>query len=129
MLSEAATQMKHLKYLLLSRPFFNRKVDSTLIISSSGIDYTDKIISCVDSIRSFALIYLPENKDVRIDLTQINGKEKNIWWYDVRTGTASHAFKKIRKTKLLLTPPKSGKDWVLVIDDASKGYGTPGLVQ
>ena len=73
------------------------------------------------------MVYLPQNKPVKIDLSKISGSSKNVWWYDVRTGKATASKSVNGKGSSTFTPPKEGKDWVLVIDDASMKFGAPGL--
>jgi hypothetical protein len=125
--SEAAYQMQHLKKLMLSRPYFNRVADQSLIQSPKGTTYVDLIFATRDIDRQYAMIYLPQNKPVKIDLSKIAGKTKNIWWFDVRTGKAT-AGKSVKGTGTqTFIPPASGKDWVLVIDDAAKEFDEPGL--
>jgi hypothetical protein len=72
------------------------------------------------------MVYLPQNTPVKIDVSKISGKTKNVWWFDVRTGKATPG-KTIKGNNVnSFTPPAEGKDWVLVIDDASKKFGLPG---
>jgi hypothetical protein len=74
------------------------------------------------------MIYLPQNAPVRIDLSKLLGKTKNVWWYDVRTGKAI-AGKPLKGAGVQsFTPPKEGRDWVLVIDDAGKNFSPPGEI-
>ena len=124
--AEAANQMQYLKKLMLSRPYFSRIADQSIIKSETGSTYVDLVYATRDENKSYAMIYLPQNNTVKIDLNKISGSKKNIWWFDVRTGRSS-------KGKLVngsgiksFTPPKEGKDWVLVIDDATKNYTEPG---
>ncbi|MGI8633848.1 MAG: glycoside hydrolase family 140 protein [Segetibacter sp.] len=125
-LSEAATQMQHLKKLMLSRPYFSRVAAQEIISSPAGTSYVDLVYATGDSDGSYAMIYLPQNAPVKIDLGKISGKTKNIWWFDVRTGKAT-ATKAVRGSSIQsFIPPGEGKDWVLVIDDASKKFGPPG---
>jgi len=124
--AEAANEMIHLKKLLLSRPYFSRIADQSIIMSPAGKDYIDQVIAMRDEHRSFAMIYLPQNKPVKIDLNKISGDTKNVCWFDVRTGKVVPALSLRVKGIKSFTPPKEGKDWVLVIDDASKKYGDPG---
>jgi hypothetical protein len=126
MLAEAAGEMQYLKNLMLSRPYFSRIADQS-IIKSPGKDYKDLIYSTVDANKTFAMIYLPQNKAVQIDLSKVSGIKKNVWWYDVRNGKATLINSPGNKGTKSFTPPKNGVDWVLVIDDASKNYGTPGV--
>jgi hypothetical protein len=74
------------------------------------------------------MIYLPQNKPVDIDLSKITGNRKNTWWYNPTTGKASK-YKTIKSnSKQTFQPPKEGKDWILVIDDASKKFKAPGVI-
>lgn len=123
--AEGAKQMVHLKNLMLSRPYNTRIADQSLIKSTNGKTYVDLIYATRDENKSYAMIYLPQNKPVRIDLGKISGSEKNVWWFDPTTGK-SVAGKKVKSGTQSFTPPKEGKDWVLVIDDASKNFGIPG---
>jgi Protein of unknown function (DUF4038)/Putative collagen-binding domain of a collagenase len=124
--AEAATQMQHLKNLLLSRPYETRIADQSLIKSPLGTTYVDLVYATSDSEKTYALIYLPQNKPVKIDLSKISGSVKNVWWYDVSTGNATAA-KSIKGNGVqLFTPPKEQRDWVLVIDDAAKKFDEPG---
>ncbi len=124
--SPAAYEMAFLKKLMLSRPYFSRKVDQSIIASPIDSSYQELIVAFRNEASSFAMIYLPQNKEVKIDFSKITGKLKYIWWYDPRTGSATS--EKPRKGNKIETfiPPPSGKDWVLVIDDAFKGYAAPG---
>jgi hypothetical protein len=123
--AEGAKQMVHLKNLMLSRPYTSRIADQSLIKSPNGKTYVDLIYATRDENQSYAMIYLPQNKPVSIDLSKISGSEKNTWWFDPTNGKAT-AGKKVKSGTQTFTPPKHGKDWVLVIDDASKNFKAPG---
>jgi hypothetical protein len=126
LVSEAAGEMQHLKNLMLSRPYFSRVADQTIIQSPPGSSYVDLIYATRDESGSYAMVYLPQNAPVKIDVSKISGKTKNVWWFDVRTGKATPG-KTIKGNNVdSFTPPSEGKDWVLVIDDASKKFGLPG---
>lgn len=124
----AAKQMIHLKNLMLSRPYFTRVSDQSIIASPIGKTYLDFIVATRDKHRSYAMVYLPQNKSISIDLSKISGVKRKIWWYNPETGQAFPDKETKAKKILTLSPPRQGKDWVLVIDDASKNYGTPGAV-
>ncbi len=124
--AEGAEQMRFLKNLMLSRPYFTRIPDQSIIKSNPGNSYKDAIIATRDEGGSYAMVYLPNRQPVTIDLTGITGTDKNVWWYDPRNG-------KVIKDKIhkgnhvaTFTPPTEGMDWVLVIDDASKHFDIPG---
>ncbi len=123
--AEGAKQMMHLKNLMLSRPYTSRIADQSLIKSANGKTYVDLVYATRDENKSYAMIYLPQNKPVSIDLGKISGSEKNVWWFDPTNGKST-AGKKVKSGTQTFTPPKQGKDWVLVIDDASKNFRAPG---
>ncbi|AWV99268.1 glycoside hydrolase family 140 protein [Arcticibacterium luteifluviistationis] len=124
-----ANQMKHLKDLMLSRPFFDRIPDQTLIEGEQTED-GDYVIGTRDESGTYAFIYSPSGKTVNINTKNLRGQNLRIWWYDVRTGAAFMLGNTVNYGSFAAVPPSSGKgnDWVLVIDDASKGYDKPGTV-
>ncbi len=124
--AEGAYQMQHLKKLMLSRPYFARIADQTLIVSDKGTDYTNLLYATRDEKRTYAMIYLPQNKPVTVDMGKISGAVKNVYWYDPRNGKSVRVPAAKSAGKSSFTPPKNGQDWVLVIDDASKKYKMPG---
>jgi hypothetical protein len=126
--SEVAQQLVHLKNLMLSRPYFNRIKDQSVILSPAGKDYRDLIIATRDENRSYAFVYLPANGSITFSLSAISGKTKNIWWFNPRTGKAS-SMNSAKGEKAVFTTPNGGHDWVLVIDDASKHFSTPGVLK
>jgi hypothetical protein len=125
--AEGAYQMQYLKKLMLSRPYFTRVPNQNLIVSEKGKDYKDFIQATSDAEGAYAMVYLPQNKPVTIDISLISGTTKNIWWFNPRNGKATKG-KQVKGTeKQSFTPPKEGQDWILVIDDASKKFKTPGV--
>ncbi|WP_224998036.1 glycoside hydrolase family 140 protein [Cesiribacter sp. SM1] len=122
----AAEQMQHLKNLLLSRPYFSRVADNGIVVSDKGSSYVDLLLATRDKKGTYAMVYLPQNKAVSVDMGRISGGTKNIWWFNPRTGEAIKHKSVWSKSIQTFLPPKEGEDWVLVIDDASRHYKTPG---
>jgi hypothetical protein len=123
--AEAAGEMQYLKKLMLSRPYFSRIGDQSLI-QDPGSTYVDLVYATRDEQNSYAMIYLPQNKPVNINLSKVYGTSKNVWWFDPRTGLATKGESANGNGIQIFTPPKMGKDWVLVIDDAAKNFSPPG---
>ncbi len=124
--AEAATEMQYLKRLMLSRPYFSRIEDKELIASDPGSSYLDFMGATRDSEGSFAMVYLPMNNTVNINLGKVNGNIKNVWWFDPRSGKCTGAKPVKGKGVHSFNPPTSGQDWVLVLDDGSKKFPAPG---
>ncbi len=122
--AEGAYQMQHLKKLMLSRPYFSRIADQSMIVSEKGTDYRDLLFATRDEKGTYAFIYLPQNKPVSVDLGKITGDKKAITWFDPRTGKSIKQKTVNNKKLVTFTPPKEGIDWVLIIDDASLNYPT-----
>lgn len=129
--AEAAGQLQYLKQLMLSRPYFTRMADQTLIRSAKGTDYRDLVMATRDSAGSYIMVYLPQPKPVTIDLTSMSGNQKRAWWFDPRTGTVINDREGRFTGAITFTPPiqrsesTTATDWVLVIDDAAREFPFP----
>ena len=84
-----------------------------------------ELIATRDANNSYAFVYLPQNQPVTIDVSRISGNVKKVYWYSPETGNVVTG-NEVRSGQRTFTPPKVGKDWVLVIDDASRKYPPPG---
>ena len=76
----------------------------------------------------YAFVYFPTGWPAEINLNNLGAKAVKASWYDPRTGKSGipevMEAKGIRK----FTPPSSGrgKDWILILDDASRNFKMPG---
>jgi hypothetical protein len=124
-----AFQVGYLKNLLDSRPMLNRIADNSIIVNGQG-DKGDYIqaFHCEDN--SCTMIYLPVGKTITINAVNMP-KQIVAWWFNPKNAS-SQKIDSLEKKKLMeFTPPTkgNGNDWVLVIDDAGKGFKAPGLKQ
>lgn len=122
-----AAQMRHVRALLESRPFLGRIPDQALLVGGAG-DGAEHRRATRDEAGGYALIYSPTGGTVTADLGLLAGGEVAAHWFDPRTGGASPAGHWPTGGHRAFTAPSSGpsEDWVLVLDDASRGYGVPG---
>ncbi|WP_422079560.1 glycoside hydrolase family 140 protein [Ulvibacterium sp.] len=122
-----ATQVKHLKNLMLSRPFLSRIPDPAMIIDEQ-METDDYVIATRDSNGTYAMIYFPTGKQVTIDFSRLNTASLKTWWYDPRTGNSYEGEMLQRSARIRITPPTSGKgnDWILVADATDSKFGRPG---
>ncbi|MCJ7550558.1 MAG: hypothetical protein MUQ30_12865, partial [Anaerolineae bacterium] len=116
---------QHARALLESRPFFSRIPDQSLIVSDVG-EGTHHVQATRDADGSYALVYLPSHKPVTVDLEKLSGETLNVTWYDPRTGEARPAGQVARRGQQAFEPPRVWPDWVLVLDDAVRGYPVAG---
>ena len=115
--AEAANQIHHLKALMLSRPDFDRVEDNSMIASNPGDDYTDRIVATRNRKGTYAMIYLPQSKEIKVDLERLSEGKKRISWFNPVTGKYKKLFKTYRSGVIDLKPPKADQeDWVMVID-------------
>ncbi len=121
-----ATQMIHLKNLMLSRPYLDRIPAQEMLLGLPAIPKPD-LAQHADPLRAahpqatrpadgrYAFIYFPlAEQTLRIDLSCLAGRVTAIW-YDPRTGQ-SHPAGDYSKGLVTVTSPIAGPDWVLVVD-------------
>ena len=122
-----ANQVKHLKNLMLSRPFLTRVPDQSIIVDPQE-DNNDFVIATRDSEGSYAMVYFPTGKPVTLDITSLKGSSFNTWWYDPRTGASFKESKIEKSDRIRIEPPSKGpgNDWVLVFDSSMNNFGLPG---
>ena len=122
-----AHQVKHLKNLMLSRPFLSRIPDK-LMVAINQPETDDYVIATRDVEASYAMIYIPTGKQTWIDIQAFGEKGLKSWWYDTRTGVSLEGPEITQTTRISVQPPTSGKgqDWVLVVDEKAKNYPSPG---
>lgn len=126
-----ASQMKHLKRLMRSRPFLTRIPDQRVIVSDNpdGLGHVqatrDGTANAKDA--TYLMVYFPTKQQALIDATVIAGEKLNSWWYNPRTGESTRIVENAVNHVAPFVPPAddSGPDWILIIDDASKGYKAP----
>ncbi|HYW96348.1 MAG TPA: glycoside hydrolase family 140 protein [Bacteroidales bacterium] len=124
-----AFQLQYLKKLILSRPFESRKPDQE-ILAENVYDPTGRLAAC--SGKGYAMVYIPTGKPVSIETANLGPEMKKIraWWYNPKNGEATliSVFKNKGETMAFDAPGDTarGNDWVLVLDDASSGFSSPG---
>lgn len=122
-----ANQVKHLKNLMLSRPYLNRIPDQSMVLNEQD-ENNDFVIATRDSQGSYAMVYFPTGKTTHLKLSDLSASNFKSWWYDPRTGNAFEGPVLQKSNEIKITPPSSGKghDWVLVLDDELKKFDAPG---
>jgi hypothetical protein len=124
-----ASDMTYVRSLMLSRPFVTRIPDQSVIASEVG-DGDGRVMATRDRSGSFAMVYTPLGQPVTVNLETLSGTQVRAWWYDTRHGTATEIGTFPRQGTREFKPSIHGKgnDWVLVLDDAAKGFAAPGHV-
>lgn len=120
-------QLRHARALLEARPFLDRIPDQALLIGDAGAG-ADHRRATRAADGGYALVYSPTGQPFTVDLGKLSGTRAVAHWYDPRTGVAHAAGAWPTGAVHTFTPPSTGRgaDWVLVLDDAGRGFPTPG---
>lgn len=121
-----AFDLIHARRLLESRPFISRVPDQSLIVTSYYPE-TDYVVATRGE--GYAFIYFPTGWTADIILDKMGAKSITAYWFDPRNGESKLIETFPGKGTRKFTPPSNGrgKDWILVLDDTSKGFKAPGL--
>ena len=120
-------QMKFLRQLILSFPYFERIPDQS-IIQDNGSQY-DRLIATRGN--DYLLVYNYTSRDMKLDLRKISGAKKNVWWMNAGTGILRYLGEydskvltfRYHKTMVSTNRPGFGiEDGVLIAIDAQKDY-------
>ncbi|MBI5917608.1 MAG: glycoside hydrolase family 140 protein [Bacteroidetes bacterium] len=127
----AASQMKHLRTLIESRPMLERVPDQGLL-ADEGNNAFDRIQAARGE--GYAFVYTAHGLPVTVNMGKISGKTVSAHWYDPRTGKATPIGVFDNKGWQTFAPPyvwspvpDHRTDLVLVLDDEGKNYPVPGL--
>jgi hypothetical protein len=121
-----SSEMRFLKRLMLSRPYFERVPDQTLIAGPNGTGH-DYAVATRGTGYLFA--YTWTGKPLRIRMGAITGTKVHAWWYSPRDGSVQSAGEFANSGVRVFTPPGKhgdGNDWVIVLDDVSKRFAALG---
>jgi hypothetical protein len=115
----------HARRLLESRPFLSRIPDQSLIVPSYYPE-TDYIAATRGD--GYAFVYFPTGWPAQIDLGKMEAEAVHSYWFNPRTGETTLIETIDNMKPREFTPPSSGRgnDWILILDDVSKGFKLPG---
>ena len=111
-----ATQMIHLKDLMLSRPYLERVPDQAIISGDPGIQYSRLLAT--RGVR-YAFIYTYTGKEIKVNMGRIAGEKVSASWFNPRNGSYTEIGEFENNGVKTFNPPgeeKEGNDWVLVLD-------------
>jgi hypothetical protein len=111
-----ASQMKYLKQLLLSKPYFERVPASDLLAVKQGERY-DYI--AVTRGKDYVFAYTCNGSDISLDMKKLSWPEYKVSWFDPRNGEETESGINKNMGTTTFNPPgekKPGNDWVLVLE-------------
>jgi hypothetical protein len=128
-----AAHMQHARALLESRPFLSRLPDRAVLVDGpipTSMPGTGRyhFAATRDANGSYAMVYAPVGRPFTVRMNKISGLQVTAWWFNPRTGRATRVGDFPSSADHTFVSPDAGEmiDWVLVLDDGSKGYPPPG---
>lgn len=120
-----AYQVGYLKKLMESRPMLTRIPDNNIVIKGQG-EKAEHIEAFRSADHGYAMIYIPVGKAITLHMAQFSNQIV-AWWFNPRDASVKKMVViENKNTMEFITPALGpGNDWVLVIDDAKKGYPAP----
>jgi hypothetical protein len=117
-----------------SRPYFTRIPSPDFIVQDEVFSSVPgagryRFVATMDSEGTYAMVYAPIGRSFSVKTNMLKAEKIMAWWYCPRTGKATKIGKFANDGKPhSFNPPMPGEamDWVLVLDDAAKGYPKPG---
>lgn len=131
-----AGQMQFARRLLESRPFLTRVPDDSILVTDRVPTSVPgagryRFVATRDESGSYAMVYAPAARKFKVRLDKITGAKVKAWWFNPRNGEATlmGEFSNVGEREFLTPNPGESLDWVLVLDDAAKGFPAPGQVK
>jgi hypothetical protein len=111
-----AKQMQWIKKLILSKSYFDRVPDQSMV-AANGERY-DRVLATRGV--NYAFFYTYNGRDFEVVLGKIKGKQVSAYWFSPKDGTKQYIGKFANKGTRQFNPPgekKEGNDWVLVLEN------------
>ena len=108
--------MKHLKQLILSKPYFERVPANGLLAAKQSEKY-DYI--AITRGNDYLFAYTCNGSDISLDLNKLQWPEYKASWFDPRNGTISETgISKNYGVRTFDAPwtEEPGNDWVLILE-------------
>lgn len=126
-------QMQYGRWLMESRPFLSRIPDDSVIVTDRVRTSVPgagryRFVATRDEAGTYAMVYAPVGRAFRVRMNAITGQTVTAWWFNPRTGEAHRIGTFSNQGEREFLPPDPGEtlDWILVLDDAARGYPPPG---
>ncbi len=122
-----ARQMGLMRRLFQSRPWQTMVPDQSIIAAGQG-EGEDHIQAGRAGDGGFLFAYLTFGNPITVNMSKISGHVVEAHWFDPREGTWTSIGSFPNSGTRQFVPPRRGRtwDWVLVLDDESKRYPSPG---
>lgn len=125
--SDGSVHTSYVWKLFDSRPWqlLVPDISHEVLTAGYGTDGNDDFATVALTSDSSCLIaYLPTSRQVTIDMSKMSGAQSVCYWYNPSTSAVTTIGTYDNSGTRNFTP--AAGDWVLVLDDTSKGRGQPG---
>lgn len=135
---EGSKDMVHVATFFRSRPWYQLVPDprrasdgvtatrSHIVIEGMGeLNGLDTLAAARTADGQTLMVYLPSERTVKVDLSQMSGNRVTAWWFNPRNGASQPAGEHPTTAPASFIPPGPG-DWGLVIDNAELKLPAPG---
>ncbi|MBR9699920.1 DUF4038 domain-containing protein [Candidatus Woesearchaeota archaeon] len=124
--SPGSYMMGHVADLMNSRQWGSFVPDySHSIVTSGNFDINGDYVAAASNGET-VMVYTPSTASFTVDMSQISGSTAQAWWYDPWTGSVTDLGTFSTSGTQSFSAPQGS--FVLVLDDASKGFGAPGSI-
>ena len=113
---KGANQMKYLKQLIESKPFFER-IPAQDILARNEHDATGHLQATKG--KNYAFVYIPTGKKIQIVMGKIEGEKVKASWFNPKSGNRTTIGTYSNNGIASFDPPgdiERGNDWVLVLE-------------
>jgi hypothetical protein len=122
---EGSRQVGLMRRFFELRPWYKLVPDQSVFSSGAGTG-ENHLRAARASDGSFVVAYLPRGGKIAVRLDRITGKKVKARWFDPRNGKWREAGEYPSTGSREFVAPSAGErdDWVLVLEDAARGYPT-----
>jgi len=123
-----AWQAGYLRKLIESRPMKGRIPDNNIVVKGQGNSFASHVEAYRGSQNNYAMIYIPVGETIVVNTRFIKGEKLSAWWFNPKDGSVTAVGILPRNSEMEFSPPTMGNenDWVLVLDDTSANFNSPG---
>jgi hypothetical protein len=127
----AVRQLRYIETLLACHPYLQRIPDQSLVLSGQGPDVATRVQATRDGTpggrdATYLMAYLSAPAKVTLDTAVIHARTLNAYWFSPETGECEVIRDEFPNAESLsLEARPGGRDWVVVVEDASRNYERP----
>jgi len=121
----AVRQLRFIKTLLYSHPYFARIPDQSLVLDGQGTNVATRVQATRDGTldhhdATYLMAYISSPQSVTLNTATISARTLNAFWFNPVTGRSELLRENFANSGKLTLEKRPSGDWVAVIEDASR---------